>query len=175
MNALKFSVLMIVFSLTSCAVLDIEPNSTPLDRSAKWVLLPIVNHTDVPQAGLRAEAVTEVLLRSRGLGNLRRYPPTINQDSLFEPAERKAVIEAMNWAREQGVLYAVTGAVDEWRYKVGIDGEPAVGLTLQIIDLSDEGRVVWSAAGSKSGWSREALSAVAQKLIKEMLAGVPIK
>ncbi len=175
MNVLKFFVLMIVTSLTSCAVLDIESNSTPLDRSAKWALLPIVNHTDVPQAGLRAEAVTEVLLRSRGLSNLRRYPPSINQDSLFEPAERKTVIDAMSWAREQGVLYAVTGAVDEWRYKVGIDGEPAVGLTLQIIDMSDGDRVVWSAAGSKSGWSREALSAVAQKLIKEMTSSVPIK
>jgi hypothetical protein len=73
------------------------------------------------------------------------------------------------------VIYALTGAVDEWRYKVGIDGEPAVGLTLQIINLTDGDRVVWSAAGSKSGWSREALSAVAQKLIKDMLSGAPIK
>lgn len=175
MNVLKLFLLLIVTNLPSCAVLDIEPNTKPLDRSAKWVLLPIVNHTDVPQAGLRAEAITEVLLRSRGISNLRRYPPTINQDSLFEPAERKTVIDAMNWARDQGALYAVTGSVDEWRYKVGIDGEPAVGLTLQFIDMSEGDRVVWSAAGSKSGWSREALSAVAQKLIKEMIAGAPIK
>ncbi len=175
MKFLNLGVLLIVLSLASCAVLDIDSNSTPLDINAKWVLLPIVNHTDVPQAGLRAEAVTEVLLRKRGVSNLRRYPPTLNQDSLFEPAERKAVIDAMNWAREQGVIYALTGAVDEWRYKVGIDGEPAVGLTLQIINLTDGDRVVWSAAGSKSGWSREALSAVAQKLIKDMLSGAPIK
>ncbi len=175
MKFLNLGVLLIVLSLASCAVLDIDSNSAPLDINAKWVLLPIVNHTDVPQAGLRAEAVTEVLLRNRGVSNLRRYPPTLNQDSLFEPAERKAVIDAMNWAREQGVIYALTGAVDEWRYKVGIDGEPAVGLTLQIINLTDGDRVVWSAAGSKSGWSREALSAVAQKLIKDMLSGAPIK
>jgi TolB-like protein len=175
MKIIKLGILLIVLALSSCAVLDIDSNSKPLERDAKWALLPIVNHTDVPQAGLRAETITEVLLRSRGVGNLRRYPPTLNQDSLFEPAERKAVIDAMNWAREQGVLYAVTGAVDEWHYKVGIDGEPAVGITLQIIDLKDGDRVVWSAAGSKSGWSRDALSAVAQKLIKDMLAGAPIK
>jgi hypothetical protein len=65
--------------------------------------------------------------------------------------------------------------VDEWHYKVGIDGEPAVGMTLQIIDLAEGDRVVWSAASGKSGWSREALSAVAQKLIKDMLSGVSLQ
>jgi polysaccharide biosynthesis protein PelC len=65
----------------------------------------------------------------------------------------------------------VYGAVDEWRYKVGVDGEPAVGLVFQVKDLSN-GQVVYSASGGKSGWSREALSAVAQKLTVELLAGI---
>lgn len=175
MKTIKLGILFLVMALSSCAVLDQQSDPKPLDRNAKWALLPIVNHTDVPQAGLRAEAITEVLLRTRGIVNLRRYPAAINQDSLFEPAERKAVADALNWAREQGVRYAVTGAVDEWHYKVGIDGEPAVGMTLQIVDLKDSDRVVWSAAGSKSGWSRDALSAVAQKLIKNMLSDAPIQ
>ena len=170
MKILKLGILLVLWTLSSCAVLDHASGAKPLERDAKWVLLPIVNNTDVPQAGLRAETITEVLLRARGINNLRRYPPALNQDSLFEPAERKVVNDALNWAREQGVRYAVTGAVDEWHYKVGVDGEPAVGMTLQIIDLKDGDRVVWSAAGSKSGWSRDALSAVAQKLIKDMLS-----
>jgi hypothetical protein len=48
-----------------------------------------------------------------------------------------------------------------------------VGLTLTIVDL-DTGAVVYSASGGKSGWSREALSAVAQKLARELLAGVQL-
>ena len=32
------------------------------------------------------------------------------------------------------------------------------------------GAVVYSASGGKSGWSREALSAVAQKLLRELLS-----
>lgn len=175
MKNLKFSTLLVLSMLTSCAVLDQSSATTPLDRNAKWVLLPIVNHTDVPQAGLRAEAITEVLLRSDGITNLQRYPALLNQDSLFEPAERKVVEDALLWARDQGARYALTGAVDEWHYKVGIDGEPAVGMTLQIVDLQDAGRVVWSSAAGTSGWSREALSAVAQKLIKSMLSAAPIK
>ncbi|MDD2700366.1 MAG: penicillin-binding protein activator LpoB [Sideroxydans sp.] len=171
----KFGILLALSMLSSCAVMDGSTATAPLERNAKWALLPIVNHTEVPQAGLRAEAITEVLLRSEGVGNLQRYPALLNQDSLFEPAERKVVEEALVWARDQGVRYAVTGAVEEWHYKVGIDGEPAVGMTMQIIDLKDGGHVVWSSAASKSGWSREALSAVAQKVIKDMLSQAPLE
>jgi len=56
----------------------------------------------------------------------------------------------------------------EWRYKVGVDGEPAAGVTLQIIDVAT-GELLWSGSGGKSGWSREALSAVAHKLIRDLL------
>jgi len=175
MKIIKLGFMLGILALGSCAELDSASNLKSLDRNEKWILLPMVNHTDVPQAGLRAEAITEGLLRTFGISNLRHYPPALNQDSLFEPAELKAVNEAMNWAREQGVRYAVTGAVDEWHYKVGVDGEPAVGLTLQIIDLKNGDSVAWNSVGSKSGWSREALSAVAQKLIKNMLSGAAIK
>lgn len=171
MNTSKLGILLITLLLGACAAMDQAESAKPLDRNAKWALLPISNHTDVPQAGLRAETITEVLLRSRHIGNLRRYPPTLNSDSLFEPAERKMSVDALNWAHEQGVRYAVTGAVDEWHYRVGIDGEAAVGMTLQIVDLADGDRVVWSAAGGKSGWSHEALSSVAQKLINDLLDG----
>ncbi len=175
MKTIKIAILLLVAALSSCAVMDRTATSKPLERNAKWALLPIVNHTDVPQAGLRAEAIAEVLLRSREINNLSSYPATLNRDSLFEPAERKVVIDALSWAREQGVRYAVTGAVDEWHYKVGIDGEPAVGMTLQVIDLKEGDRVVWTAAGSKTGWSRDALSAVAQKLLKDLLSDIPLQ
>ena len=87
---------------------------------------------------------------------------------LFDAGDTKRQEQALAWAKEQGVRYALGGSVDEWRYKVGVDGEPAAGLTLQIIDVQS-GEILWSGAGGKSGWSREALSAVAQKLIRELL------
>ena len=82
--------------------------------------------------------------------------------------------EADKWARSVGARYAIYGAVDEWRYKVGIDGEPAVGVALHIMDLQNNS-VVWSGVGGKSGWSRESLAGVAQKLIKQLLATAPIQ
>jgi hypothetical protein len=40
---------------------------------------------------------------------------------------------------------------------------------LSLLDVAS-GKVIWSAAGGRSGWSREALSAVAQKLARDLTA-----
>ena len=167
--------LMLLAALAAAGCSTTNTGSTAsIERNAKWVMLPVLNHTEVPQAGLRTEAITEGLLRAHGVGDLTRYPATMNQDTLLQPSERKVFDEADKWARSQGARYAIYGAVDEWRYKVGIDGEPAVGVALHIIDLQTN-NVVWSGVGGKSGWSREALSAVAQKLIRGLLASAPIQ
>lgn len=156
--------------LTACTTVDIGPPPA-IDRGAKWVLLPIMNHTETPQAGLRAEAIIDGVLRANGVRELGRYPAGLNNESLFEPLDRKQFDAALAWARGAGTRYAVAGAVDEWRYKVGIDGEPAVGVALNVIDVAS-GEILWSGAGGKTGWSRESLSGVAQRLIRQLLLPV---
>jgi hypothetical protein len=170
-----FSILLLaVLAAAGCATTDSGGRGAAIERNAKWVMLPVLNHTEVPQAGLRAEAITEGILRAHGVGDLTRYPATLNQDTLLQPSERKIMDEADKWARSHGARYAIYGAVDEWRYKVGIDGEPAVGVALHIMDLQSNA-VVWSGVGGKSGWSRESLSGVAQKLIRGLLARAPLQ
>lgn len=159
---------LLALGLAACSTTDIG-RAPAIPADAQLGLLPFANHTETPQAGLRAEAIAESILRARGVTNLRHYPASLNNETLFEPMDRKQMNAALEWARSQNLAYALTGTVDEWRYKVGIDGEPAVGLTLQLIEVST-GNVVWAAAGAKSGWSREALSAVAQKLSRTLLA-----
>ena len=153
--------------LAACSTID---RGTPpaLERQSSWVVLPFANHTETPLAGNRAEAIAEALLRTNGLTRVKRYPAVGQQEALFDASERKQQDEALAWAKQQGARYALTGAVDEWRYKVGVDGEPAAGVTLQIIDVQS-GETLWSGTGGKSGWSREALSAVAQQLIRDLL------
>ena len=164
----RLLLLLALAALAGCTVID-RVRTAPAELGARWVLLPIANHTETPQAGLRAEAIAETVLRGLGVKDLERYPASLNPDTLLEPAERKLADAALAWAKGKEARYAVTGAVEEWRYKVGVDGEPAVGISLSVIDLRS-GAVVYSAAGGKSGWSREALSAVAQKLLRELLA-----
>jgi polysaccharide biosynthesis protein PelC len=158
---------LLLTALAACSTVD-RGKAPALQANADWTVLPFANHTETPMAGSRAESVAEALLHARGVGRIKRYTSGAQAESLFDAADAKRQEQAMAWAREQGVRYALGGTVDEWRYKVGVDGEPAAGLTLQIIDVQS-GEILWSGAGGKSGWSREALSAVAQKLIRELL------
>jgi hypothetical protein len=160
---------LLLLALAGCTVVDRVKTGAAPDLGAKWALLPIANHTETPQAGLRAEAIAETVLRAKGVKELERYPAAMTTEALLEPAERKQQEAALAWARTRNVQYALLGAVEEWRYKVGVDGEPAVGISLQVIDMKS-GAVVYSASGGKTGWSREALSAVAQKLLRELLS-----
>ncbi|GIL05891.1 MAG: pellicle/biofilm biosynthesis outer membrane protein PelC [Betaproteobacteria bacterium] len=153
-------------ALAACSTIDVAPRAE-LDRNARWAVLPLANHTETPQAGARAAAIVEGVLRTRGIGDLVRAPGNLGAETLFEPQDAQAIDKALAWARGAGIRYAVTGSVSEWRYKVGVDGEPAVGLTLQVIEVAS-GKVMWTATGGRSGWSREALSAVAQKLVRDL-------
>ncbi len=153
--------------LAACSTVDVAPRAA-VERNARWAVLPFTNHTETPQAGSRAASIVEAILRTRGFSDLERAPqPSI--ETLFDANEPQATDKALAWARGAGVRYALTGTVSEWRYKVGVDGEPAVGLTLSVLDLAS-GKVIWSATGGRSGWSREALSAVAQKLARDLTA-----
>ncbi|MEN9374326.1 MAG: hypothetical protein RIR79_1878 [Pseudomonadota bacterium] len=164
----------LIAALAGCASnVHTAVNKKDLDRNSKWALLPITNNTDTPQAALAAEAIVEHQLRVRGIAQLQHYPVALSRDSLFEPSERKVVEDAKNWAKTQGIRFGVSGSVEEWRYKVGIDGEPAVGVSLLVLDLSNN-EVVWSASGAKSGWSRHALSATAQSLLADMLSDLSL-
>jgi TolB-like protein len=165
---LAFLALLALFA--GCSTVDVG-RAPRLDAGAAWAVLPFSNHTETPQAGLRAEAIAENLLRAEGGLAMKRYPAGIATETLFEPGDRKQLDAALAWARKAGVRYALTGSVDEWRYKVGVDGEPAAGVTLQLIDVAS-GDVLWAATGARTGWSREALSAVAQQLMKKLLGPI---
>lgn len=158
--------------MAACATRDSAPK-VPLQANAKWTVLPLANYTETPGAGQRAAAVLDGVLRAHGISELVRAPASLAPESLFEAPESSAAAQdkALAWARSAQVRYALSGSVTEWRYKVGVDGEPAVGLALQVIDVSS-GATVWSATGARSGWSRESLAAVAQKLARDLAAPI---
>ena len=150
-----------------CSVIDSSVGPS-LSTNTTWAVLPFVNLTETPQAGRRVEAISTSLLYAMGVKSSIQFSST-QKDDLVEIGSSKNTREAaLTWAKSQQARYALTGTVDEWRYKVGVDGEPAVGVTLEVVDLVT-GTVVWSAVGAQTGWGREAVSAVAQKLVRHLL------
>lgn len=156
--------------LAGCVTVNQGPAET-VSLAENWVLLPFVNNTETPYAAKRAESIAAVLLRARGVGNLAIYPRAEKDDEVALGRNAEARAKALAWAARGSFRYGLTGTVNEWRYKVGLDGEPVVGVTLEILEFP-EGRVVWSATGSKSGWSRDAVSAVAQQVMTTLLETV---
>lgn len=159
--------------LTACTVTDVQ-NAPAFPVDAHWAMLPMVNASETPLAGQRAEVIAGTLLRQRGLTDLSHYPPLTDASGLPELDDRRRLESALRWAREQHFQYGISGAVSEWAYKTGLDGEPAVGLTVQVVDVAS-GRVVWSASGADSGWGYDTLSGTAQRLLHKLIARLPLK
>jgi TolB-like protein len=153
--------------LAACASIDASP--TPqLFAARDWAVLPLDNLTDTPMAGLRAAAVAASVLSAGGVEGVQQYADD-NSETLFQPASADLRAKSLAWARAQHAPYALTGSVIEWRYKAGVDGEPVVGLTLQLFDV-DSGKVVWSASGHREGWGNDSLAGVASALERSLLA-----
>lgn len=143
-----------------------------LPRDAKWGLLPLVNYSQAPQAGERSEQILLSVLGREGL-HPRRYPP-VSQGEQPLLDDRERLTRAMDWARQQGLDYVISGSVEEWQYKNGLDGEPAVGISLQVVEPAS-GQVLWSSSGARAGWSRESLAGAAQKVLGELVSELDIR
>jgi TolB-like protein len=130
---------------------------------------PMSNFTETPAAGGSAAAIAASVLRVGGLSDVRMAPSGARDDALFDTAQGESDEKKLAWARDHHIKYVLFGAVEEWRYKTGVDGEPVVGVTLELVETVS-GRVVWSATGTRTGWSRSSLSSVASSLIAGLLA-----
>ncbi|MCA1663572.1 MAG: hypothetical protein LC659_04770, partial [Myxococcales bacterium] len=87
-----------------CVVQEIH-QGPPLDRRARWVLLPVQNHGETPQAGERAEAILGTILRARGVADLRSYAPPKEGNGLPELDEERRYQLALAAARAEGYVY----------------------------------------------------------------------
>ena len=104
------------------------------------------NNTSTPLAGEKVAAIVRATLRNKGF--------MVSDNS------------------NNSGKFIVKGSVNEWRYKTGIDGEPAVNFSLRIINNSNQ-KMIFSGMGSTSGDGYDSLGTVAQKIGVNILS--PIK
>jgi len=163
---MKSWLLPLLLLLTACSNQQVQEDVT-LPKNVRWALLPMVNLSETPRAGERAQRLVETALRTRGLSPLLAPAPQ-RQEKLPLFDDRVRLDQALAWARRKRIRYGVSGSVEEWRYKSGLDGEPAVGLSLRVIEIPS-GRVVWAASGARTGWGYANLSGTAAKVIDDLL------
>ena len=157
----------VVLAASACS--SIDTTATPaLGATDAVAVLPIANYTETPDAGDAAQAMAVNALRHLGVSTVESVPAASSDDQ-FDATSHPDGDKGLAWARAHHARYSLSGAVEEWRYKVGVDGEPVVGLTFELRDV-ESGKVVWSSTGTRSGWGRSSLGGVAQKLIGKLLA-----
>ena len=120
-------------------------------------LFRLNNYTDTPRAGMRASNLIEGILLAKGYhikSHLKDKIPTLKK--------------ARKIAKSDGSKYFMYGGVSEWRYKTGIDGEPAVSLQVSLYKTKNS-KLVWSATGSDSDWGNASIGTTAQDLLSEMM------
>lgn len=172
-KAIPCTLLILAAALSGCATtqLDSAPSPHP-DTLAVWCVLTPVNNTSTPYAGGRVQQQLAALLGARGIGRVLVAPSPGASGPLPLDEGAKGPRKALAWAHRHGARYALLGSVDEWRYKIGLDGQPAVGFTLRLIDLRS-GKTLWSGVASASGGSREGLAVLSERtltgLIKRLL------
>lgn len=169
----KFLLLVLPLLLSACSSTIVNHSRCgTVNFDSRTAVVPFSNNTETPLAGERAMSIAAAVLESKGIHNLVVYKNN-HQGRVLFPGMNKVESEKalMHWAREHHARYLLTGNVNEWTYKVGLDGEPVVGLSIQVIDLAS-GKIVWTAVGSENGGSRTALSTVAQELTNSLIKGM---
>lgn len=132
-----------------------------VDKKARIYVGKFKNNTETFLAGERAASITKTVLSTYGY-DIINIPENQSDDDRYEIEKIKSNAKGLN----ADIL--VTGEINEWRYKTGIDGEPAVGISLVFIDLKND-KIIFSAIGAKSGWGHESITTVAQKLVHNLI------
>ncbi len=139
-------------------------------------VVPFENLAAYPNAGL----IVAELFQGELLASGRLEPKPLEKISaLLGPLEGERRTPAELGAL-LGAKTLVLGRVTEYTYKAGLGEDPAVGVSVRLVDAAT-GRVLWSGARSRTGryaWLKEdSLSRLAGEVCRELagslLKGVP--
>ncbi len=156
--------------LTACLVLSgcaaqLSSSSPELDSNQVVYIMPLTNQSTMPMAQAQVEQLLVSTLAEQGL-KVEIYPKVKATDlqASIEPEARQN--EAKTWLAAKPSGYVMSGSVQEWQYKYGLDGEPVVGVTLQLTDL--QGRLLWQGSVAKTGWGRESITQLGLDALQEL-------
>ena len=167
----KLIIAIFAMFLACCSSYQIS-TSPEFKAGTVWAIMPMTNNSNTPLASEKTEQILHTLLFAQSV-EVIQYPTIKFKDlaSILDDSAKQT--RAQSWLQSQPVKYVITGSVEEWQYKSGLDGEPAIGISLRILDNQTK-KIIWRASGSRAGWGRESLSATGQIVIQELLDGLEL-
>ncbi len=171
MRKLQFFALIIL--LSGCATAPVQDGGNlHLNRGPFTLLLPpYLNATDNEHA---AEALTQLT----GSTLLEKGIPLFQTEEILsktaDDTASKQETRNREIARENKVTYLLAGTVHEYRYKSDLNANPAVGITLRLVNVED-GRTLWQGSSAKVGRFHASLTSTAQKAVRELVSRIPLQ
>jgi len=152
----------------SCFSFKNISNPVNINKNDKICVIPFINNSETPLAGLKAKNIIENFLFSK---KFNIVACDIVENDTFTEKEIKEYFEVL---KTKDINFVFFGYINEWRYKAGVDSEPAVSLTINLYDLKND-KLILSASGSKTSSSYKSLGIVSQELIKKLLSKINSK
>ena len=160
---------LLVFA-SGCATVVTRGGATGSLRVERLLLPPFVNATTDEHAGRALTEMTGSALVEAGL------PLFQTEETLLRSAADKAQGPDGRYAelaRTVGATHLLIGTVHEYRYKTDLDGDPAVGLTLRLIDAAT-GQTLWQGSGTNVGYAFASVTSAAQKAVRALVRDLPV-
>ena len=162
---IRFILLGSLLILSACSSIA-HKKATLLSTDKTYAIASFWNYTETPMAGLRAASIVESVLSQKNIA-LHSLIDGSNDVALKEGKQKLFNLQKKQ-AKSMGANYLITGNVQEWQYKTGIDAEPVVSYSIKIIDLTNN-VIVFNAVGAKSSWGHKSIGIVAQEIAKELI------
>ena len=132
------------FFLIGCSSVEKNVSISKIDKNETIAIMPFKNLSQTPYAGVKAALITEGVLRSKGF----------------------KVIKTHNIKKDIKADCFLNGKVIEWRYKTGIDAQPAVSVYIQI--KNKNGKILYSGLVSKTDLGDKSLGICAQEAVEDI-------
>ncbi len=142
----------------------------PVIHVTRLLLPPFVNATDDEHASRALTEIAGSALVEAGL------PLFQTEETLIKSAADKAQGADGRYAelaRSVGASHLLIGTVHEYRYKTDLDGDPAVGVTLRLVDAAT-GQTLWQGTSGNVGYAFASVTSAGQKAVRALVREMPV-
>lgn len=137
----------------------------------RLLLPPFVNATDHEHASRALTEITGSALVAAGI------PLYQTEETVLRAAADKAQGPDGRYAelaRSANATHLLIGTVHEYRYKTDLNGDPAVGITLRLVDAAT-GQTLWQGTSGNVGYAFASLTSAATKSVHSLLRELPVE
>ena len=168
----KHQLLALLVLLAGCTTVVHDGGKSQISEGKfRIVMPPVLNATENEHAGQALMQLTGSILLEYGI-------PLYQTEEILSKAgdetAPKQEVRYLQIARDNKATYLLLGTVHEYRYKSDLGGNPAVGITLRLVNVAD-GRTLWQGSSSKVGRAYSSLTSTAQRVVRDLVAKVPLR